>query len=58
VPTSRRRRGSSRPPQSQPHVLHWAARVESAQTRKARSLSERFRNDWICRADLTGRAIK
>lgn len=38
--------------------LHRAARVESAQTRKARSLSERFRNDWIRRADLTGRAIK
>ena len=41
----------------QSHVLHTApspaARVESAQTRKARSLSERFRNDWICRANLS-----
>jgi hypothetical protein len=53
VPTLRRGRGSSRPPRSQPHVLHRAARVEPAQTRKARSLSERFRNDWICRANLT-----
>ena len=57
APTLRRCRGSGRPPRSQSHVLHTAlnpaARVESAQTRKARSLSERFRNDWICRANLT-----
>lgn len=26
--------------------------LRSAQTRKARSLSERFPNDWICRANL------
>ena len=56
APTLRRCRGSGRPPRSQSHVAAYGAESggarKSAQTRKARSLSERFPNDWICRANL------